>query len=88
MELLNVVFETTSDEACTQAKEQIGQDGSQDCSLENRHIAVTLGSLEQNHEQYEFDNGATGCLHHDSDGLVGHLARELLSRETEKVGGG
>jgi hypothetical protein len=72
--------------ADAQAEEDVGQDGTNNGSLNDRN--VLFASLEQDYKEDDFDDGSKGCFQDHGKRLVGHLAREFLASEAEQVGRG
>ena len=76
-------FALTSNEAKSQAQQDIGQDRTENSSLDDKNIRVANRLLQQHHEQDDLHDRAKGGLEHNSEGFLRHLARQLLAGETQ-----
>jgi hypothetical protein len=78
----------TSNKTTAQAKQDVGQNGTENCSLNNDYVVAANVPLEQDHEENDFNNRAQSCLENNCDGLLWQFTGHFLSRKAQQIGGG
>ena len=84
MEFLVLPEDSTNEEAETQTEQQIGEDTTENGSLDDAHTSIAI-VLEKDHKEDDLDEGSKSGFENDTKDLW-QLARQLLSRESQEIG--